>query len=108
MWESSTASLEIKTPSHFFSFAASLLFALVRGCSQSRIIESKICGHTSIIKVTMSVRVGSAWILPVTARSLFWGVGGRESLVKHGAGGPARAGEGGTGGEGPGEGGGGR
>jgi hypothetical protein len=52
----------------------------------------------------LSVCVGSAWkILPVTARSL-WSVlggGGRESPVKHGAGGPARAGEGGTGGEGP-------
>jgi hypothetical protein len=53
------------------------------------------------IKVTMSVRlsvrVGSAWkLLPVTARSL-WSVfegGGRESPVKHGAGGPARAGRG--------------
>ncbi len=60
--------------------------------------------------------MGSAWkILPVTARSL-WSVlggGGKESLVKHGAGGLARAREGGgragkdragggTGGEGPG------
>ncbi len=43
--------------------------------------------------------MGSAWkILPVTARSL-WSVlggGGRESLVKHGAGG-ASTGEGGHG-----------
>jgi hypothetical protein len=50
------------------------------------------------IKVTMYVCVGSAWkILPVTARSL-WSVlggGGREIPVKHGAGGPTRAGEGG-------------
>jgi hypothetical protein len=43
-------------------------------------------------------------ILPVTARSLWSVLGGegRESPVKHGARGPAR---GGTGGEGPGEGG---
>jgi hypothetical protein len=68
--------------------------------------------HSSIlyIKVTMYVRlfvyVGNAWkILPVTTRSL-WSVlggGGRESSVKHGAGG-ARMGGGGasTGGERPG------
>jgi hypothetical protein len=71
------------------------------------------------IKVTMfvhlSVCVGSAWkILPITARSL-WSVlggGGRESPVKHGAGGASTSGGGGgdgrggasTGGEGPGEG----
>jgi hypothetical protein len=50
------------------------------------------------IKATMvSVCVGSAWkILPVTARSLWCalGGGGRESPVKHRAGGPARAGGG--------------
>jgi hypothetical protein len=51
--------------------------------------------------------VGSAWkILPVTAHSL-WSVlggGGRESPVKHGAGGASTGGGGGggTGGEGPG------
>jgi len=43
---------------------------------------------------------GSAWkILPVTARSLWSVLGGgaRESPVKHGAGGPARAGRSSTG-----------
>jgi hypothetical protein len=62
-----------------------------------------VCVAILYIKVTMSVRVGSAWkILSVTARSL-WSVlggGGRESPVKHGAGGPARAGEGGRAGRG--------
>ncbi len=54
----------------------------------------------------VSVYVGSAWkILPVTARSLWCalGGGGRESPVKHGAGGAITGGGGGgTGGEGPG------
>jgi hypothetical protein len=52
----------------------------------------------------MSVYVGSAWkIFPITARSLWSVLGGgeRQSLVKHGVGGPA----GGTGGERSGEGG---
>jgi hypothetical protein len=57
----------------------------------------------------MSVCVGSAWkILPITARSL-WSVlggGGRESPVKHEAGGASTGwGGGGTGGEGLGGGG---
>jgi hypothetical protein len=47
--------------------------------------------------VSMCVCVDSAWkILPVTARSL-WNVlggGGRESLVKHGAGGASTGGGG--------------
>jgi hypothetical protein len=51
------------------------------------------------MSVRLCVCVGSAWkILPITARSL-WSVlggGGRESLVKHGAGG-ASTGEGGGG-----------
>jgi hypothetical protein len=55
--------------------------------------------------------VGSAWkILLVTACSL-WSVlggGGRESPVKHGAGGASMGGGGGTGGKGPGGGGGAR
>jgi hypothetical protein len=60
------------------------------------------------MSVCPSVCAGSAWnILPVTARSL-WSVlggGGRESPMKHGAGGPTWAGEGwGTGSKGPGKG----
>ncbi len=55
--------------------------------------------------------MGSAWkILLVTACSL-WSVlggGGRESPVKHGAGGASMGGGGGTGGKGPGGGGGAR
>ncbi len=51
------------------------------------------------MSIRLSVCVGSAWkILPVTARSL-WSVlggGGRESPVKHGAGG-ASTGRGGGG-----------
>jgi hypothetical protein len=50
--------------------------------------------------VRLSVCVGSAWkILPVTARSLWSVLGGegRESPVKHGAGGASTGGGGGDG-----------
>jgi hypothetical protein len=48
-WDNFVASLETGTPSHSFPLAVSLLLALVGGSSQSRIIESKICGQTPII-----------------------------------------------------------